>query len=193
MKGLFNFIVSPKGNKYNNIKKLGDKELITNTHIEEFKNINREAIIKSLPSGINTSINIGDEVIIHHNIFRQSYDDNGKIKESNFIIQDDLYFCPLDCIFLYKRNKQWNCIDEYCFVKPIINTNRNSLKHENPDMGIIKYSDGSFNVDDLVGFNPKINHEYIINGELLYKVKSNLIEIKYEYQGNEEEYNPSWA
>ena len=46
---------------------------------------------------------------------------------------------------------------------------------------------------DLVGFRPSSEYEFVIDGERLYRVLSNFITIKYEYQGDEEEYNPSWA
>ena len=45
----------------------------------------------------------------------------------------------------------------------------------------------------LVGFHPGSEYEFVVDGQRLYRVLSNLITIKYEYQGNEEEYNPSWA
>ena len=48
-------------------------------------------------------------------------------------------------------------------------------------------------VEDLIGYRPKTESEFIVDGERLYRVLSNLITIKYEYQGDEEEYNPSWA
>jgi co-chaperonin GroES (HSP10) len=46
---------------------------------------------------------------------------------------------------------------------------------------------------DLVGFTPYSEYEFIIDGERLYRVLTNQISIKYEYQGNEKEYNPSWT
>ena len=46
---------------------------------------------------------------------------------------------------------------------------------------------------ELVGFTPNSEYEFVINGERLYRVMNKFITIKYEYQGNEEEYNPSWA
>ena len=49
------------------------------------------------------------------------------------------------------------------------------------------------NNGDLVGFLPNSEYEFVIDGERLYRVMTNFISIKYEYQGNEEEYNPSWA
>jgi hypothetical protein len=38
-----------------------------------------------------------------------------------------------------------------------------------------------------------MEYEFIINKQKLYRIPTNQITIKYEYQGNEEEYNPSWA
>ena len=64
---------------------------------------------------------------------------------------------------------------------------------EKPLQGIVKYSDGTVKVNDLVGFRPSSEYEFIVDGERLYRVLSNFITIKYEYQGDEEEYNPSWA
>ena len=59
--------------------------------------------------------------------------------------------------------------------------------------GVVQYSDGSVNVGDLVGFTPNSEYEFVIDGQKLYRVLSKFITIKYEYQGNEETYNPSWA
>ena len=36
-------------------------------------------------------------------------------------------------------------------------------------------------------------YEFVIDGERLYRVMNHFITIKYEYQGNEKEYNPSWT
>ena len=35
--------------------------------------------------------------------------------------------------------------------------------------------------------------EFVVDGERLYRVLTNSISIKYECQGNEKEYNPSWT
>ena len=49
MRGLFNFIVSPDGERYNNSVKVGDKDLILNTEVYNHQFVNREAIVKSVP------------------------------------------------------------------------------------------------------------------------------------------------
>ena len=81
----------------------------------------------------------------------------------------------------------------FSFIKPLKATNKYSTEDERPLIGIIKYSDGTFNKKELVGFRPKIECEEIINGERLYRIMNKFTTIKYEYQGNEEEYNPSWT
>jgi len=76
-------------------------------------------------------------------------------------------------------------------------TNKNkdifNVDQEKPLVGIVKYSDGTVNKGDLIGFKPNSEYEFVIDGQRLYRVLSNFITIKYEYQGDEEEYNPSWA
>ena len=49
MKSVHNFVVTPKGERYNNKKKVGDSELILNTEIFNHQYVNREAIVISTP------------------------------------------------------------------------------------------------------------------------------------------------
>ena len=193
MHGLFDFIIKPVGNRYNNTKKIGDKELIINTRIEEHKNINRTAVVLAVPKHYKTSVKVGDEIIVHHNIFRKSYDVRGKAQNSRFYINEEMNACPVDCVFLYKRNNKWKPIDGYSFIKPLVNDNVYSTNAEKYCVGIIKYCSDLHEPGDVIGFRNNIEHEFVIDGELLYKIKSNLIQIKYERKGNEKEYNPSWA
>jgi len=71
MQGLYYFVVKPVNSRYNNIKKIGDKSLITNTENFTHKNVNRNAIVLSTPKGFDTNISVGDEIIVHHNVFRR--------------------------------------------------------------------------------------------------------------------------
>jgi len=193
MKSVHNFVVTPKGNRYNNTKKVGDSELIINTEISNHQYINREAVVVSTPIAGHTEIQAGDTIILHHNVFRRWYNVKGIEKNSKSYFSENIYFVNHDQIFLYKRNKQWLAPKGYCFVKPIKSTNKFNVSSEKPLQGIVKYSDGTVEVNDLIGFRPNSEYEFIVDGERLYRVLSNFITIKYEYQGNEEEYNPSWA
>ena len=193
MKSVYNFVVTPKGERYNNTKKLDSGELILNTEIFNHQYVNRTAIVKSTPIIGDTDILPGDEVIVHHNVLRRWHNVKGIEKNSRSFFNEDTYFINQDQIFLYKRNNEWIAPKGYCFVMPLKAQNPLNVDLEKPLQGIVKYSDGTVEVNDLVGFRPSSEYEFIVDGQRLYRVLSNFITIKYEYQGDEEEYNPSWA
>ena len=193
MKSVHNFVVTPKGKRYNNTVKVGDSELILNTEIFNHQYVNREAIVISTPIAGYTEIQAGDTVIVHHNVFRRWHDIKGIEKNSRSYFNESTYFINHDQIFLYKRKDKWIAPKGYCFVKPLKAIDQFNIESEKPLQGIVKYSDGTVEVNDLVGFRPSSQYEFIVDGERLYRVLSNFITIKYEYQGDEEEYNPSWA
>ena len=193
MKSVYNFVVTPKGKRYNNTKKIGDSELILNTEIFNHQYINREATVISTPIIGDTDIKPGDTVIVHHNVFRRWHNQYGVEKNSRSYFNESTYFVNHDQIFLYKKNNKWLAPKGYCFVKPIKSFDKFNIDQEQPLMGIIKYTDGVYSKGDLVGFTPNSEYEFIIDGQKLYRVLSKFITIKYEYQGNEETYNPSWA
>jgi hypothetical protein len=193
MKSVYNFVVAPKGERYNNKKKVGDSELILNTEIYNHQYVNREAIVISIPVVGDTDIRPGDTVIVHHNVFRRWHNVKGIEKNSRSYFNESTYFINQDQIFLYKRKNNWIAPKGYCFIKPLKAINQFNIESERPLQGIVKYSDDTIKVGDLVGFNPGGEYEFIVDNERLYRVLSNLITIKYEYQGDEEEYNPSWA
>ena len=193
MKSVHNFVVTPKGGRYNNKKKIGDSELILNTEIYNHQYVNRKASVISTPIVGETDIQAGDDVIVHHNVFRRWHNVKGVEKNSRSYFNESTYFINLDQIFLYKRYWEWKTPKGYCWIKPLKATDQFNIEQEKPLQGIVKYSDGTVNVNDIVGFTPNSEYEFIIDGERLYRVLSNFITIKYEYQGDEKEYNPSWA
>ena len=193
MRSVYNFVVTPKGERYNNKTKVGDSELILNTEIYNHQYINREAIVISTPIIGDTDIKSEDTVIVHHNVFRRWHNIHGEEKNSRSYFDEDTYLVSFDQIFLYKRDDKWKAPKGYCFVQPIKTTDEFNMDSEKPLTGIVKYSDGTVDVGDLVGFRPNSEYEFIIDDTRLYRVLSNFITIKYEYQGNEETYNPSWA
>ena len=193
MKSVYNFVVKPKGNRYNNSKKVGDKDLILNTEIYNHQYVNREAIVVSTPIIGDTNIKPGDTVIVHHNVFRRWRNVKGVEKNSKSYFNESTYFISSDQIFLYKRKNKWIAPKGYCFVKPLKAVDQFNIESEKPLQGVVKYSDDTVKVNDLVGFRPSSEYEFVVDNERLYRVLSNFITIKYEYQGDEEEYNPSWA
>ena len=53
MNSLYDFIVKPVGEKYSNTIKVGDKDLVVNTKIENWKFVNRLAEVVQLPLAFN--------------------------------------------------------------------------------------------------------------------------------------------
>ena len=199
MQSLFNFIVEPKNKRYENEVDINGKQLIINTTMDDHKYVSRVGVVKSVPKVGETNIKVGDEVIVHHNVFRRFYDVRGNEKNSSSYFKEDLYFCYYDQIFLYKQNGDWKAPFDFCFVKPIENKKQFiSSEKERPHVGILKYGNSSLdafkvNEGSLVGFSPSSEYEFIIENDRLYRMRTNDITIKYEYKGDEVEYNPSWA
>ena len=189
MKAYKDFIISPIGERYNNSTKVGEKELILNTEVYNHQYVNRLAKVIATPLLFSSPINVGDEVIVHHNVFRRWHDVKGREKNSRSYWKEGKYFVTEDQIFLYNKK----ATPGFSFVKPLKSNDIFNLEDERPLIGVVKYSDGTFRKEELVGFDPVSTYEFVIDGERLYRVMNKFITIKYEYQGNEEEYNPSWA
>ena len=183
------FIIEPIGNRYNNSVRVDEKELILNTEVFNHQYVNRKAKVIATPLLFESSVNVGDEVIVHHNIFRRWHDVKGRERNSRSYWKEDKYIISEDQIYLY-NNK---AMPGYSFVQPIKSNNKLTNDTEQPLVGIIKYTDGAFDINTLVGFTPNSEYEFVIEGKRLYRVLNKFITIKYEYKGNEEEYNPSWA
>ena len=148
-----------------------------------------------MPKLLKTPIKVGDIVLIHHNVFRRWHNIRGEEKNSKSYINKDMYSVNTDQVYAYKQSNNWKSLEGYCFVKPIKPLSKLSFDKEQPLVGVMKYSDESLIMveeGDLVGFTPNSEFEFIIDGEKLYRVLTSEISIKYEYQGQEEEYNPSW-
>ena len=198
MESLYRFIVQPKGERYDNEKKVGDKSLVTNVDLDNFRSVSNMAKVISTPIAYKTNISKGDIVVIHHNVFRTFRDIRGKQKTSRSKFTENLYFVAMDQVYMYKNKEKWNTINNRCFVKPLVSNNDLLLDKERELIGILKYGNSSLEAlkitpGDVIGYTPDGEYEFFIDGERLYCMKSNDIVIKYEYQGDEVEYNPSWA
>ena len=194
MQSISDFIIKPKNKRYNNTKQINGSELLLNSEISDHRYVSRNAIVLALPIAYKGNIKIGDEIIVHHNIFRRWYDVRGIERNSRSYYKENKYFVKPDQIFLYKRNNKWQTPEGYCFIKPIVSNN--IIEKEVPLRGIVKHVDKeltNIEKEDLIGFTPSSEYEFIIGGERLYRVPTNSISIKYERQGNEKEYNPSWT
>ncbi len=198
MRSIYDFVVKPLGKEYSNDITIGGIKLILNTKIENFKFVNNLAVVVKTPIAYNTPIKVGDIIVIHHNVFRTFYDIRGNKKKSRSWFKEDLYFCSLDQIYLYKNKEDFKSINNRCFVKPLKSKNDFNINKEQKLIGVLKIGNSFLEAagvseGDVVGYTPYGEYDFIINDERLYCMKSNDIVIKYGNKENQEEYNPSWA
>tara|TARA_R110000803_G_scaffold82226_3_gene148339 strand:+ start:381 stop:986 length:606 start_codon:yes stop_codon:yes gene_type:complete len=198
MNSLYDFIVKPHGGRYDNSIKVGDKELVLNTKIETFKAVNNIAEVLAVPLAVKTNVKVGDKIIVHHNVFRVFYDMKGRKKNSRSLFKDNTFFVALDQVYMYGDLGNWKAFGDRCFVMPLKSNDSLTLDKEQKLIGILKYGNSSLEAlkispGDLVGYTPFGEFDFIIDDQRLYCMKSNDIVIKYEYQGDEVENNPSWA
>ena len=179
MNSTFYYLVKPKNDRYNNTNKIGDKELVLNTEIFNHQYISRQGIVVGLPKEIETPIQVGDEVIVHHNVFRRWHDVRGKERNSASYVQEDLYRIDTEQVFAYKRD-EWTALPNYTFVKPA-----GTL------IGEVVYSD-KYEKGTIVGYRPAAEYEFNIDEEKLYRVRTDFITMVYEYKGEEKQNNRSW-
>ena len=194
MNSIYHFIIKPLDKRYENIKSVGDKELIINSSIENHIFVSKKAVVVSTPAAYTTKIKVGDEVYIHHNVFRRWYDQKGRERNSSTYFKDDMCFCSPEQIYMYNLKPHL----DYCFIKPVLNTHFLENRKEQPNVGVVKYTNNTLKAlgitpGTLITFTPNSEFEFIIDGERLYCMKSNDIALTHEYKGNEKENNPSWA
>jgi len=183
LQNAFKFIVSPIGRQYNDTKKVGDVELIICNSIENGIDVNRLAKVNSLPEHYKGNIQVGDTIVIGHNVFRISYDHKGLIQESDWHIKDNLFAISRDLIYAIIKNDEFIPTDDNVFVSPIIKQDfwRGDIEAEN--VGLAKYVN-----DDLkkagvengskIAFKQGSKYIFEINGEKLFVMKNRRIVAK---------------
>lgn len=165
------FVVTPKHKKYKKGLKFGDVEFDTVTSIENAKDVSKEAIVVAVPLNYDGEIEVGDELIIHHNIFRDYYDQKGKMKHSRAYLYDDFYTAIPEEVFLYKKDGKWKPNLDFCFVEPIEEDEISILEGGFlPHTGRI-YLSNKHKVKSPIGFTPDSEYEVWIDGKLYYRMR----------------------
>lgn len=188
MKSLYNYIISTT-NRYDNKVSIDNKELILNTEITErdYRFVNRIGTVVNVPININTPVKQGDEVIIHHNVFRRWFDARGNERNSGSYIDEDKYIVSPDQLFAYKQNGKWHCPNMYCFVEPLENEDIWSTESEQKLLGKLTYTNDyleslGLSYGDIVGFTPDSEYEFNIDDKKLYRILSTDITINYGHK-----------
>ena len=191
MRAPYRFIVETE-NRYNNKVDVDGSELIINTEITErdYQFVNRIGKVVATPIAIQTPIRAGDDIIVHHNVFRQYYDMKNRLKQSSNYISENQFQVQLDQIFGYRRDKKWEAAPGYCFVAPILEDDKWSTETYKKLMGEVKISNDylkslGITLGTIVGFKPDSEYEFDIEGQLLYRILSNNITIDYGYKKEE--------
>ena len=58
MKSLYQFIIKPINNRYDNIRRVDDTNLIINTSIEDHRFVSKKAVVVSKPLAYNSDIEV---------------------------------------------------------------------------------------------------------------------------------------
>lgn len=183
MKSPFNFIVRPyNGRRYDNIKKIGDVDIIVSASQEDHTVSNRYATVVSTPINYSGDIQPGDTLLVHHNVFKYFYDMKGRQKSGKSFLMDDLFLVDDYQYFMYKHNDVWKSKDEFCFIKPIPKEQMYiySPGVDQPLMGEVRYTNNvlisyGINVGDIVSFKPDSEYEFKVDDEKLYRVRTDWI------------------
>ena len=183
MKSLRNYIISTN-ERYNNEINVDGGSLIVNTEISERDHhyVNRIGTVWSVPLVYNTPIEPGDDVVVHHNVFRRWYDVRGNERNSSSYIDEDCYTVSPDQVFAYKRHDKWKAMPGYCFVKPL-EDRRGVLGRRRELTGVLHYSNEMLSelglkIGDTICFAPASEYEFNIDGEKLYRILIDDITIK---------------
>ena len=184
------FIIKPVGGRrYDNIKKYGDIDFVTSTSQEDHTVSNRYGEVIATPLGYEGEIQVGDHLLVHHNVFKIYYDMKGREKSGPCHFRNDIFMVEPDQFFLYKRGDKWKTHSHYCFVRPLANENCTifNMNFENnnhlPLIGQLVYSnseleDRGIKEGDIVGFQPHCEYEFRVEGEILYRMFTRNICIK---------------
>ena len=180
MKSPFYFIVEPVGGRrYDNVKKIGDIDFITSTSQEDFKASNRKAKVIECPSGYKGPIKPGDILVVHHNVFKIYYDMKGRERSGWSFLKDNTFFLEPNQYYMYYNGDTWNCVDDFCFLKPIKSEDIDiyNIYTEVNLFGEVKYGnkeleDNNIFEGDIVSFTPHSEYEFEIDGEKLYRMRT---------------------
>ena len=172
-------IKKPKSTIYFLLKPKGGSQYVDNAvSIESADDVNRIGIVLSTPPGYEGIIEEGDEVVVHHNVFRRTYTSGGIPKESFNYISENLFFVYPETIFMVIKAKtnEIQAVYPNVFVQPTDDNYDLSKSVANvrycsdktiEELGIEK--------DSTVALKNYSDYKFRILGELFYKIHQSQI------------------
>lgn len=178
MRSPFYFIAKPmKGKRYDNTKEIGGIELIVSTSEEDHMFSNRYAEVVELPIGYTGPVQVGDTLLVHHNVFKFYNDMKGRQRSGKSFFREDLFFIEPDQFFMYKGSGGWMAYDRYCFVRPVPAKDSYIKKpfSEEPLVGVMVYPNEyllskGVRPGNEVCFAPDSEYEFKVDGEKMYRM-----------------------
>jgi hypothetical protein len=181
------FIVEPKGGKrYANTT---DDGLIVSVSQEDAKSSNRIAIVRAVPINYDGPVEVGDCLLVHHNVFKLYYDMRGRERSGRSHFYDNLFFVDDQQYFAYRKGGYWFSPSPFCFVRPIPAKEYyiEKFTDSEPLVGEMVYTNeelirqGVF-AGSQVCFTPESEYEFRVDGEVLYRMRTNDIAILLDEQ-----------
>jgi len=180
MKSPTRFIIEPVGGQYVSTKNVGGQEIIMTTSIEEAKDVNRIGKILEIPLIYEGIAKEGDLCVVHHNVFRTTYDDKGYPKESAFFIEENKFYVTEDLLYMVIRDGVKMPTEDNVFISPIEREDKWEGKVEERHTGIVRYGNKTLekygvNEGNKIIFRKFNEYEFNIEGERLYLMRANRI------------------
>ena len=183
MQGYYNYIVKVEERYLNET----EEGLIVNTEISErdYMFVNRIGTIVATPLlEIYDSIEPGDEVIVHHNVFRTYYDIRGNLKNGSAFLEDNLFKVEPELIYAYRKPGQyWKAIDGFCFVEPINDDSKWGQGEKSLQGTLVIDNEETkklgLKIGDVVGFTSDSEYEFTIEGDRMYRVHTQSLNLLY--------------
>ena len=177
----WDYLITPYGQEYNNIRQIEGIDLIVNTSIEDATFVNRLGIVCAVPNG--GQIPVDSIVVVHHNVFRTYLDMKGNKRKSNEYFRDGYYLVNPNKIYMYNDGESWKTTEEYCFISPVDYIQDGEFyrsdKEKEDHVGIVRHGNiKGVDKNDMIGFTKNSEYEFNIDGEKVYRMKNSDICIK---------------
>ena len=193
MRPIYDYVIVPDGERYNDVKKIGDSELILFAGISEKDHsfTNRIGKVVGIPVKPGV-IEVGDKVIVHHNTFRRWYNARKKLKDSSNLIKDNEFSVQEDQFYAYNKGNGWVTVEDFCFIKPIplqVSGFEIADQYQN-QVGTVHITnqhleEQGVGIGDKVWFSKNSEYEFEIDGVLCYKMSATRdIKIAYGFEEN---------
>ena len=181
MQTINSILLKPEDTRYHNSKVVNGKKLTLNVnhHIGDADYVSRVGVVESIPT-MKTVFEVGDRVVVHHNVFRKYWDWTRDLADGSSFMLDGTFNCYPDQVFAYNRGDKWIATEDNCLIKPIKNKNAEALvlnrKRFVDNIGFIEVPSDrlikeGYRKGDKVMFTEWSDYRVKVDGELLYKMK----------------------